>query len=142
MNVIQKKCIDFFKNLSFETLNEVDKFYAKDASFTDPLIEISGIEAIRDYYRKLYQHVTEIDFEFNNFVISEQTCSFEWIMDFKAKKLNSGKNIRVFGISCIKFNSDNMAIYQRDYYDMGEFIYERVPILASVIKYVKRRLKS
>ena len=30
--------------------------------------------------------------------------------------------------------------YHRDYFDMGEFIYERVPVLGSVIRAIKRRL--
>jgi hypothetical protein len=35
---------------------------------------------------------------------------------------------------------DGKVISDRDYFDMGEFIYERVPVLRSVIGYIKRKM--
>jgi hypothetical protein len=32
------------------------------------------------------------------------------------------------------------AIKHRDYFDMGEFVYERIPVLRSIIDYIKSRL--
>lgn len=142
MNILEEKCRNFFAKLDYQNLNEVNKFYAEDAKFVDPLTSLDGVKNIYAYYENLYKHVTEISFEFDNFIIEDNKCSFQWIMNFKTKKLNSGKNIKVYGISTIKFNENNLAIYHRDYYDMGEFIYERIPVLNKIISYIKKKLKS
>jgi hypothetical protein len=48
----------------------------------------------------------------------------------------------VMGNSHIVFNEENLVSYHRDYFDMGEFIYDHVPVLNFVVKKVKERLKS
>ncbi len=36
--------------------------------------------------------------------------------------------------------SDDSIIYHKDYYDLGEMVYEHVPILGFVIKKIKGKL--
>jgi len=65
-----------------------------------------------------------------------------WKMIMESK-LNGGKPTELDALSYIKFGgSENKAIYHRDYYDMGQFVYEYVPILKNIIKLVKRKLSS
>ena len=35
---------------------------------------------------------------------------------------------------------DEKIIYHKDYYDLGEMVYEHIPLLGSIIKMIKRRL--
>jgi len=34
------------------------------------------------------------------------------------------------------------VIYHRDYFDMGAFVYENIPVLGSVVRYTKKRLSK
>jgi hypothetical protein len=63
-------------------------------------------------------------------------------MSLTADGLNGGKPILLQGNSYIKFSDDNLVVYHRDYFDMGEFIYEHVPVIGWIIKKVKAKLRS
>ena len=68
---------------------------------------------------------------------SSSSVSF-WTMVLKAKSLNGGKEIRVIGNSHFRFDpGTGLALYHRDYFDMGEFIYERIPVVGGLIRFIK-----
>ena len=47
----------------------------------------------------------------------------------------------VDGISTIRFGGkEGKAVYHRDYYDMGEFVYERIPVVKNIIKLIKKKM--
>lgn len=130
----------FFDQLSVERLDLVDQFYAKDVVFQDPVHKLNGSAQVKSYYEGLYKNVEAIRFEYGEGVESAHTVSLPWRMFLKTQAINSGNEITVDGVSIITFNADGKATGHRDYFDMGEFVYERVPVLRSIIGYIKRRL--
>ena len=56
-------------------------------------------------------------------------------------KINKSEPYQVEGISVIQVQ-DEKIIYQRDYYDMGELMYEKLPVLKQVIHFIKRKMDS
>ncbi len=138
----EKKTIDFFEKLSIDTIDLVDEFYDPNATFLDPLGEHQGAESIKKYYRTLYKNVISIHFVLDKQTIAKDTHILPWTMYLKANGLNGGEEIVVTGISKIIFSKKNQVIYHRDYFDMGEFVYERIPVLKSIIAFIKKKLKS
>src|SRR6185369_13086473 len=116
-----------FNELSKETLQLVDEFYDEHASFEDPVGKIQGREGIKRYYAHMYENVTSIHFDFTQEVVQGNDHVVVWVMHMTTPNLNGGKEVVVHGNSFITFGANNQAIYHRDYFDMGEFIYERVP---------------
>lgn len=137
-----RKVEEFFHSLRAETIGLIDEFYAPEALFEDPVGTHRGLDAIRAYYAGLYQNVTAIRFDFGTIVKDGSTVCAPWRMFLRATKLNRGNEIALPGISYITFDIERMrATYHRDYFDMGSFIYEHVPVLGSVVRYAKRRLR-
>ena len=131
-----------FNGLNSQTMNLVYEFYADNVKFEDPIGSHDGVEATKKYYENLYKNVESIRFDFSNHVCSENQCVSMWTMHLKAKGLNGGEPISVIGNSFFKFNAQGKVEYHRDYFDMGEFIYERIPVLKNIINFVKERLKG
>lgn len=131
-----------FNGLNKDTMHLVDEFYQVDAHFEDPMGRHIGIEEIRKYYINLYKNVESIRFDFSNFICLHKDCSATWAMHVKAAGLNGGEVVSVSGNSVFKFDESGKVIYQRDYFDMGEFIYERIPILKNIILFIKSKLKG
>lgn len=140
MNNLAQKTIDFFNTLDSDHISSVDTFYATDAQFVDPIANLKGSQAIRKYYANLYQHVIDISFSFTRIVVQGNNLSAQWDMTLTLKKLNRGQPYTVSGLSLIEFNTEGQAVFHQDYYDMGEFVYERLSILGPVIRYIKGRL--
>lgn len=131
-----------FNELRADNIEILNDFYDKKALFIDPIGEHKGLDAVKDYYRGIYQGVEDIRFEFSEIISNENHHVAVWKMILVTPNLNSGKPVILHGNSVIKFNESGLVSYHRDYFDMGEFIYQHIPILGSLIKYIKNRLKG
>ena len=78
----------------------------------------------------------EIKFITQNEIIKNDETVFVWEMHVKHKKIKGGENIVVEGVSIVKYQGDKV-IYHRDYFDIGEMVYENIPILGSMIRWIK-----
>lgn len=133
---------EFFDSLNKSNLEMVDKFYDKNAVFQDPIHTLNGSESIKAYYAGLYKNVESIRFEYGKSIESADTVSFTWKMILKAPALDKNE-LTVEGSSFVTFGgSEGKAVWHRDYFDMGEFVYERIPILKSIIGYIKGRFSK
>lgn len=131
-----------FNDLRATNLEILDDFYAKDVSFLDPLGEHKGLDSVKKYYGNLYKNVESIRFEFSDSITEGSKHLVVWKMFLKAKSLNSGKEMTLDGNSVIEFGPENKVVYHRDYFDMGEFIYEQIPVLGYIVRKVKEALKN
>ena len=133
---------NIFNNLRADKMQILDEFYAKDVVFVDPLGEHAGLDSVKGYYKNLYQNVTSIRFDFTDSITQGNQHTVIWKMILKAEGLNGGDEVTMEGNSVIKYNSENKVIYHRDYFDMGEFVYENVPVLKWVINVIKNKLRA
>jgi hypothetical protein len=141
-NVLQaEKIHNIFNQLRADNLEILDGFYHPDVEFVDPVGKHHGRESVKRYYQNLYQNVKEIRFEKINHVAQDNNHVYFWRMVLKTPSIKNGEEFAVEGNSHIIFNQDNLVIYHRDFFDMGEFVYENIPVLKSIIKYIKNRLK-
>ncbi len=138
---------EIFNGLNKDTMELVDRFYAEDTHFLDPVVDLKGRAAVRKYYENLYANVISIRFEFSGEVSTkteqgEEKVAF-WTMILRHKKLRGGEEVRVVGNSHIRFDAKTgQAIYHRDYFDMGEFIYEGLPVVGPVVRFVKSKMSQ
>lgn len=131
---------EFFRNLNKDTMHLVDEFYDKNAHFRDPLTEHQSAAGIKAYYANLYQHVKSITFDISDEVVQGATHVAVWKMTLECG-LNGGKPYSVDGISYIQFGGgEGKAVYHRDYFDVGDFVYERVPVVKNIVQFVKRKM--
>ena len=141
MSADQPDIAKFFNEFSYENIDLADSFYAKDVVFEDPLGRIEGLADLKKYYAGLYKSVITIRFEFSSVIRQGNEEVGIWVMHLKTEKLNGGKEFALKGNSHVRYNAEGKVVYHRDYFDMGEFIYEQVPILSSLIQFIKKRLK-
>jgi len=129
-----------FNQLNKDHLDLLEEIYAPDVAFRDPVHEIQGLPALRDYYGRLYQGVVSCRFDFEDEVIAGQQGMLVWIMRFRHTRFRRGETLELRGVSHLKFRDDGKVFRHHDYFDMGEFIYERVHLLGGVIRMIKSRL--
>lgn len=132
----------FFDKLDRNNMQLVDEFYHEQVEFIDPVGPIKGSAKIKEYYEGMYKNVEELKFEFSNFIEADNQVVAVWKMTLKTDKLNGGKSYSVDGNSVVRFDESGKAIYHRDYFDLGDFVYERVPVLGYFIRKVKENLKT
>lgn len=128
----------FYRHVSPQTLDQLDNIYSDDAVLIDPLSEHQGLAAIKDYFASLLQNTQTCKCDIEH--VSEQGDHYfvTWKMTVVHPHLNKGRMFIVNGVSHLKAKNGKM-VFHRDYYDLGEMIYEHVPVLKHVIKSIKRR---
>ena len=138
-----KEIQSLFNNFNSDTLSLADDFYDPDVVFLDPIVELKGRDALKAYYADMYENVTSIRFDFSGGIEKEEEAVVFWTMEVRAKGFKGGEPVLLDGSSHIKFGGDSgKAVYHRDYFDMGAFVYENIPVLGSIIRYTKKRLSK
>ena len=128
---------EFFNKANYENMESIcNQFYDANIQFIDPLGEINGIQAMVSYYKNMYKNVKSIRFDPKNEFTKGEEKVFVWQMHLEHKSLGGGKPIVLDGVSVFRYKNGK-AVYHRDYFDLGAMIYEKVPVLGSVIRWIK-----
>ncbi len=135
-----KRVREVFTAIHEQGLDFVDTAYSEDATFINPLGEVKGRADLRAWYENLYSNVSEIAFEIQEEHADGAAYFVTWVMTIKAPKLESGKVISVSGASLLRFDDAGEVVFQRDYFDMGEFVYEHVSVLRMLVNRAKKRI--
>ena len=120
---------------------ELAPLYSEDVYFEDPSHGIQGKAALVERFQHLYSNVDSCNFKFHQTLDTGGEIFLAWTMILRQRGPKSGEVIRVEGASFLKVRN-NRIYYHRDYFDLGAFVYENVPMLGSIIKRIKQRLAS
>lgn len=140
MNKIIEEFCEYYEQLSLDSLSELDRLYSESAVFEDPVDRIQGLDEIRSYFNGMLENVTYCQFDIEEVLDGGNQAFLTWNMKFSHPKLNKGRETIVPGTSHIKF--DKAIYYQRDYYDLGGMIYEKIPVLSFIVRKIKKRMAS
>lgn len=127
-----------FSQLNSSNLDLLKNIYSEDMIFEDPAHSIYGLKNFLHYCKELYSNLSNCTFNFETTATIESTAFLEWKMYLSHPKLNKGNTVIVSGISKIIF--EEKIIYHRDYFDLGQMLYEQLPYIGFVIKKIKRKL--
>ncbi len=139
---LEQRITEAFNSFTGKNPEILGKYYAPDIVFKDPVVEIKGLKDLTTYYTHTYQNVISIHFDFLHFSILENECYARWIMTIAVKHLNNNKPYKVEGMCHLKVNQNGLVEYHRDYVDMGSMVYEKLPLLGTIIRFIKNKLRG
>lgn len=123
-----------FSTLTPDTRMPLDELYADDVVFEDPLHRVEGRTALAAYFEKLNAKVESADFAFGDGVVSHDRAALAWVMTIRMRRPR--QVITVPGVSMLRFGEKITS--QRDYFDVGAMLYERLPVLGALLRWIKR----
>jgi len=140
MNDLTTKVIDFYSNYMSAELSSLAQIYATQIKFQDPLLTLHGIDQLTRYFEHSKQGLKSCSFDFSEVSEAGNAVWLEWVMRFSHGKLQGGRPLVLRGSSLLKLNeAEDRVIYHRDYYDVGEMLYEHLPLLGAVVRSVRRK---
>ena len=128
----------FFESISPETVRQIDEVYAADAWFKDPFNEVRGVEPIRRIFEHMFEQVEGPRFVVREVVAEGSSAFLTWDFLFRSRRLGEGEQV-IRGASHLRFGADGRVNYHRDYWDVAEELYEKIPLLGGLMRAVKRR---
>ena len=130
--------VEFYQGLGVGKPVLLNVVYDDDIEFIDPVHRMQGLDALQQYFDSLMQNVLSLKFQITDSIASSDQAHLQWVMSYSHPKLASGKVIDVNGVSHIRFH--NKVFYHRDFYDLGEMLYEHVPVYGWFTRQLKSRL--
>jgi hypothetical protein len=115
--------------------------YAAAVYFRDPFKEIHGEPEFEAYLLRGAGAVKEFSMDWKEVANHDGDYYFRWVMTLKLKR--DGKQEAPTlnnGISHVRFGADGKVIFHEDYFDAATFLYEKVPVLGSGIRFIKKRM--
>lgn len=129
--------IDAYQSLGTDNLQQLQAVYSEDVVFRDALHETRGLVALLTYFESLYTHLLYCRFVIDEIQHDDNSAFLNWTMHYSHRRLAGQKEIVVEGVTHLKFT--DKVTYHRDYADMGQMLYEHLPLLGSAIRFIKKR---
>ncbi len=131
---------------AFETLAEADvarlpALYTPDALFKDPFNEVRGTAAIERIFRHMFVALDAPRFVVRDIVVDGDQCFLTWDFLFRMKRFTRDEQC-IRGSSHLKLAPDGRIAMHRDYWDAAEELYEKLPVVGALMRWLKRRANS
>ena len=137
--------IEFFEHLQPSDVYRIAELYTADAQFKDPFNDVQGTDAIQRIFTHMFDTL-----ESPRFVITQQVqqgaqCFVTWDFLFVMPRMNQGATQTIRGATHFVLREDTgvwrVAIH-RDYWDAAEELYEKLPWVGGVMRWLKQRVNS
>ena len=143
MNIQQtaRAYADFFESVSQATpIESYAKLFDSQVFFEDPFQKVSGVDKVYDIFQHMFKTLYAPHFIVNEIVCNEQCAYLHWTFSYQRSAQHQTE--RFTGISRVQFLETGKVLSHVDYWDAGENIYEKVPLLGSVLRLIKKKIKA
>ncbi|CZF82110.1 SnoaL-like domain protein [Grimontia celer] len=131
--------ITVYTSLRKDNLNTLDEIYSEDVVFEDPAHRIEGYDNLSRYFESMYTNVTDCRFNIHDHAVNGDVAFISWTMTLSHPKLEGGAERAVNGCTRLVLKEGRVVLH-RDYFDLGEMLYEALPVLGSAVRMIKKRL--
>ena len=130
---------EYFESLTAESVDRLGDFYAQDAYFKDPFNELHSLTEIQRVFRHMFVKLDAPRFEMNRAWLDGDSAVLLWDFIFRFRGKAPQNEQRISGMSLLKFDAAGKVDFHRDYWDPAEGLYEKIPILGGLMRWLKRR---
>jgi steroid delta-isomerase len=136
-----ERVVRFYETIDRHTVRrELAMVYAQDARFKDPFNDVAGVDAIAAIFEHMFDQVGAPRFIVTARMGQGHEAFLVWEFRFMLQRLRGEQCIR--GASHILFDDTGLVAMHRDYWDAAEELYEKLPVLGSLMRWLKRAFQQ
>ncbi len=137
-----EKLATFFETLSPQIVAQLNTLYDVQARFKDPFNEVQGLPEIERIFRHMYVALDQPHFVVTGHVVDGAQAFLTWEFRFRFKRFDTSTLQSVRGASHLLFNDQGLVTLHRDYWDAAEELYEKLPVVGSLMRWLKKRANT
>jgi steroid Delta-isomerase len=137
-----QRIVDFFETLQPASVQRMDELYTSNAYFKDPFNEVRGLDDVKRIFSHMYVALHEPHFVVTNTVTQGNQCFIVWDFKFRFKRFDTVTMQTVRGCSHLQLIPDGHIAFHRDYWDAAEELYEKLPYVGALMRWLKKRANS
>lgn len=135
------RLVELFESFAPPDIPRLPRYYAAQARFKDPFNEVQGIAEVQRVFAHMFEALEAPRFVVRDIVVQGDQCFLTWDFLFRFRRLARGEQI-VHGGSHLRFDAQGLVLLHRDYWDAAEELYEKLPGLGALMRWLKRRANS
>ena len=135
------RVIDFFQSISADSARTLSQIYTDDVWFKDPFNEVQGLEQVSHIFTHMFEQVDAPRFVVTHSVLQDDQAFLTWDFLFRMRRFSDGEQC-IRGATHVRFASDGRVAYHRDYWDAAEELYEKLPVVGSLMRWLKTRARN
>ena len=133
-----QRVVSLYQGLTPDNLPELGRVYSEQATFRDPFNAVQGLPAIAAIFSRMFATLDMPRFTVSDVVVAGDDAFLIW--DFSCRSRGSGaRNLSIHGASHLRFGADGKVLMHRDYWDAAEELYEKLPVIGTLLRWIKRR---
>jgi ketosteroid isomerase-like protein len=137
-----QRVVDFFENLQPHDVARMADIYTTDAQFKDPFNDVQGVAAIEHIFAHMFASVEAPRFVITQCVQQGVQCFVTWDFLFALPRVAAGQTQTIRGASHLVMQEAagkwRVAMH-RDYWDAAEELYEKLPVIGALMRWLKQR---
>ena len=131
------RLVVFFESIAPDTVDRLATVYTDDVYFKDPFNEVHGLPEVTRIFTHMFTQVDAPRFVVTGSVLQGDQAFLTWDFLFRMKRFADQMQC-IRGATHLKFAADGRANFHRDYWDAAEELYEKLPLLGSMMRGLKR----
>ena len=131
------RLVQFYETMSVASLPQLCAIYASDACFKDPFNDVRGHAAILGIFEHMFVQVDQPRFRVTSQVAQGREAFLAWDFEFRMQRFPAVTQC-IRGASHLRFGADGRVLAHRDYWDAAEELYEKLPVLGALMRWLKR----
>ncbi len=131
----------FFETIDQDTpIEQYQAFFDENSCFEDPFQKVRGVAKIYHIFEDMYAKFYNPRFKVHE-VISEGSVAYiKWHFLYQ---MDAKSDVTSFeGVSRVEFNTDAKVKSHVDFWDAGANVYEKIPLLGTVIRVINRKIHA
>lgn len=133
---------EYFEKLTPDSVAKLPDLYDGQARFKDPFNEVQGLAEIERIFRHMYVALDGPHFVITGQLVDGAQAFLTWEFRFRFKRFDTQTLQVVRGGSHIVFNEQGLVTLHRDYWDAAEELYEKLPVVGGVMRWLKKRANT
>ena len=142
MNTAVDRIVEVFQTLTPTGVETLATLYAPDARFKDPFNDVQGLAEIQRIFRHMYANLENPRFLISERIVQDTQCFLTWEFHFAFRRFKQGQAQCILGGSHLVLNPEGRITLHRDYWDEAEELYEKLPLIGSLMRWMKARSNS
>ena len=134
-----ERLVQFFEQLQPQDLQRLPEIYAPEARFKDPFNEVQGLAEIERIFAHMFESLDAPHFIVTERIVQGHQCFLVWDFRFRFKRFDTQSWQTVRGGTHLVFNEAGLVTLHRDYWDAAEELYEKLPLVGGLMRWLKRR---
>jgi hypothetical protein len=132
----------FFETLTPQSVSQLPTLYDAQATFKDPFNEVQGLPEIERIFRHMYVALDRPHFVITAQLVDGAQAFLTWEFRFHFKRFDTSTLQVVRGGSHVVFNEAGLVTLHRDYWDAAEELYEKLPMVGGLMRWLKKRANT